>query len=73
MMYRMSEDNSDGEGTGTLGNPYISRTLCAAYRETMRSEIKSMEEKILSSIKLTGAIIAIIVTVVQLGLYFFGG
>ena len=69
----MDDKDGNGEGSGIPGNPYISGSLCAAYRETMRSENKAMEEKILFSIKITGAIIAIIMTVVQLGLYFFGG
>ena len=73
MLYRMDDkDGNDGE-SGTPGNPYISGSLCAAYRETMRTEIKSMEEKILGAVKLTGAVIAVIVTIVQLGLYFLGG
>ena len=73
MLYRMKEDDGNGDGSSVLGNPYISGSLCAAYRETMKNEIGSMEEKILSSVKLTGAVIAIVVTLVQLGLYFLGG
>ena len=65
--------NGNGEGTGAPGNPYVSGSLCDARRETMHAEITAMEEKILSSVKLTGACIAIIMTLVQLGLYFFGG
>jgi len=68
----MNEDNGDGDGSGIPGNPYISGSLCAAYRETMRSENQAMEEKILFSIKITGAVIALVVTIVQLGLYFIG-
>ena len=69
------DDNGNGEGVGSgiPGNPYVSGTLCGAYRETMRSENQAMEEKILFSVKLTGAVIAVVVTIVQLGLYFFGG
>ena len=73
MLYRMKEEYDDGNGSGGSGNPYMSGKLCSAYRETMKNEIGSMEEKILSSVKLTGAVIAIVVTVVQLGLYFLGG
>jgi len=69
----MVEKDGNDEGSGIPGNPYISGDLCAAYRETITNEIGSMEEKILGSIKLTGAIIAIIMTIVQLGLYFLGG
>ncbi len=65
----MNEDNGDGDGSGIPGNPYISGSLCAAYRETMKVEIN----KITYTVKLTGAIIAIIMTIVQLGLYFLGG
>ena len=68
----MKEEYDDGNGSGGSGNPYISGTLCSAYRETMRSENKSMEEKILFSIKITGAVIALVVTIVQLGIYFIG-
>ena len=68
----MKEDDGNGDGSGIPGNPYISGTLCGAYRETMRSENKSMEEKILFSIKITGAVIALVVTIVQLGIYFIG-
>lgn len=69
MSYRMVEDDGNGDGFSASGNPYISGDLCAAYRETMRVEIN----KITYTVKLTGAIIAIVVTIVQLGLHFFGG
>jgi hypothetical protein len=76
----MVDDNGDGEGLGFTdgdvslpGNPYVSATLCESYRNHIETKIGSMERKILSSVKLTGAIIAIIMTVVQLGLYFIGG
>ena len=65
----MDEENGNDGESGTSGNPYISGSLCAAYRETMRVEIN----KITYTVKLTGAVIAIITTIVQLGLYFFGG
>ena len=68
----MNEDNGDGDGSGVAGNPYISGSLCAAYRETMRSENQAMEDKILFSVKLTGAVIAIVSAAIQLGIHFFG-
>ena len=68
----MNEDNGDGDGSGVPGNPYISGSLCSAYRETMRSENQAMEDKILFSVKITGAVIALIMTIVQLGIYFLG-
>ena len=69
----MDDKDGNGEGSGVPGNPYVSGTLCAAYRGHIETKIDTMEAKILSSIKLTGAIIAIVVTIVQLGLHFFGG
>lgn len=69
----MDEENGNDGESGTSGNPYVSGSLCAAYRGHIETKIDSMEEKILSSVKLTGAVIAVIMTIVQLGIYFFGG
>ena len=64
----MNDKNGNDGESDISGNPYISGSLCAAYRETMKVEIN----KITYTVKLTGAVIAIIMTIVQLGLYFLG-
>ena len=61
----MVEDDGNGEGAG---NPYINTTLCSAYREALKAEIN----RVTFTVKLTGAIIALVVTVTQLGLYYLG-
>jgi len=69
----MDEENGNEGEAGTSGNPYVSGTLCAAYRGHIETKIDSMETRILGAVKLTGAVIAIIMTLVQLGIHFFGG
>jgi hypothetical protein len=72
----MDDKNGNGDGfsfDGPQGNPHVSSELCAAFRSHMETKIGTMETKILSVVKLTGAVIAIVLTVVQLGLYFLGG
>ena len=69
----MDEENGNDGESGTPGNPYISGSLCAAYRETMRSENEAMEEKILFTIKVSALLVGLCVTILQLGLYFLGG
>lgn len=63
MLYKMKEEYDDGNGSGGSGNPYISGSLCSAYRETIKNEITSMEKSISSKIQLVGAVLGIIVTI----------
>jgi len=72
----MDDKNGNGDRfsfDGPQGNPHVSSELCASFRSHMETKIETMETKILSAVKLSAAVISIIVTVVQLGLYFFGG
>ena len=72
----MDDKNGNGEGfsfDGPQGNPHVSSELCASFRSHMETKIDTMESKILSAVKLSATIISIIVTVVQLGLYFLRG
>ena len=71
-------DEKDGNGgiSSALiasGNPHISPELCKAYRGHIETKIDTMETKILSVVKLTGLAVGLVVTIVQLGLHFFGG
>lgn len=72
----MDEDNGNDGISSTLlasGNPHISTELCKAYRGHIETKIDTMETKILSVVKLTGLAVGLVVTIVQLGLHFFGG
>jgi len=64
-------DDKDGNGgeSGIPGNPYISGSLCAAYRETMKVEIN----KITYTVKITGAVVALLISAVMFVLRFWGG
>lgn len=68
------EDNGDPVGGLTgVGDHFISNKLCESYREHIETKIEGMETKILSMIKLTGLVVGLVVTIVQLGLHFLGG
>ena len=67
-------NNDDGNGDG---NPYVSigvfdqykndqSSLCKAYRNHFETKVTNMERSLKWSVYLTGAVISIIVTVVQL-------
>lgn len=62
----MTDDEKD------LGNPgHITADLCLAYRQTQAAERKAMQDKITFTIKITGAIITMILGILTLGLYFY--
>ena len=72
----MDDDNGNGDGLPTssiTGNPFVGDELCQERRGVMVERINNMEIKILSAVKLSAAVITIILSVVQLGLHFFGG
>ena len=72
----MDDKNGNGEGfsfAGPQGNPHVSSELCAAFRGHMETKIDTMETKILSAVKLTGLVVGLVLTFVQLGLHFLGG
>ena len=69
----MDEDNGNGESgfsSSIKGNPFVGDELCQERRGVMVERINNMEKTIVGTVKLTGAIIAIVVTLVQLGLHF---
>ena len=70
----MDDDNGNGAGLSSSsieGNPFVGDELCQERRGVMVERINNMEKTIVGTVKLTGAIIAIVVTLVQLGLHFF--
>lgn len=59
-----SMDNEDGDG-----NPgEITPELCLSYRKHLETKIGQLSY----TIKITGAVVAIVLAVIQLGLYFWG-
>ena len=64
----MSED-----GDGYSGNPgdTVRPELCLEYRKHMETKIENMTKNLSFTIKITGAIIALVLTIVQLGIFFF--
>ena len=50
----------------------VVNALCAERRKVILDKIDNMEERVVFTVKITGAVIAIVVTLVQLGLHFFG-
>ena len=54
------------------GNPgHITADLCLAYRQTMTAEREAMQDKITFTIKITGAVITILVSAVVFILRFY--
>lgn len=57
-------DNEDGDG-----NPgEITAELCLSYRKHLETKIGQLSY----TIKITGAVVALILAIIQLGLYFWG-
>lgn len=46
--------------------------LCESYRGALEDKINGMEKSIISTVKLTGAIVSLVISIVLLGLHFFG-
>ena len=67
-------DEGDGNGGESRGTTpaHVSPALCSAYRGHVETKIGNMEKNIMNTVKLVGAVSAILISIVQLAitLYF---
>jgi len=64
-------NDEEGGNHGTIGD-IIDPALCLSYRKHMETKIENIVDKISFTVKITGAIIALALAVLQLALHYLG-